>query len=26
VTDACMSWDVTAEVLGGLAQAVRTRR
>ncbi|HEY8790742.1 MAG TPA: 3-deoxy-7-phosphoheptulonate synthase [Actinopolymorphaceae bacterium] len=26
VTDACMSWDVTAEVLGRLAQAVRTRR
>lgn len=26
VTDACMSWDVTADVLGGLAQAVRTRR
>jgi 3-deoxy-7-phosphoheptulonate synthase len=26
VTDACMSWDVTADVLTGLAQAVRSRR
>jgi len=26
VTDACMSWDVTAEVLSGLATAVRARR
>lgn len=26
VTDACMGWDVTADVLSGLATAVRTRR
>jgi 3-deoxy-7-phosphoheptulonate synthase len=26
VTDACMSWDVTADVLTELARAVRTRR
>ncbi|MGH2833697.1 MAG: 3-deoxy-7-phosphoheptulonate synthase, partial [Solirubrobacteraceae bacterium] len=26
ITDACMGWDTTLEVLDGLAQAVRTRR
>ena len=26
ITDACMSWDVTAEVLVELAEAVRSRR
>ncbi|HEY2766703.1 MAG TPA: 3-deoxy-7-phosphoheptulonate synthase [Solirubrobacteraceae bacterium] len=26
ITDACMSWETTAEVLGGLAAAVRERR
>jgi 3-deoxy-7-phosphoheptulonate synthase len=26
ITDACMSWDTTLEVLGGLAAAVRDRR
>lgn len=26
VTDACMSWDTTAQVLADLAEAVRTRR
>ena len=26
ITDACMDWDTTVEVLAGLAEAVRTRR
>jgi 3-deoxy-7-phosphoheptulonate synthase len=26
ITDACMSWETTADVLGGLAAAVRSRR
>ena len=26
VTDACLGWDVTADVLAGLARAVRERR
>ncbi len=26
ITDACMGWDTTLDVLGGLAEAVRTRR
>ena len=26
ITDACMAWDTTVEVLDGLAAAVRARR
>jgi 3-deoxy-7-phosphoheptulonate synthase len=26
ITDKCMAWDTTVDVLGGLAEAVRTRR